>query len=127
MLQDAIAGWRSKGLTTCPLSKARELADLAAAEPARVQSLIEAAEDAIREAAAAKRPFNPLGFVLWGLGESQKNPGVLYSPTLQIDAKWRDAEAEVVRLYRVQASIDARARTPRGDEGGHAARKDAVS
>lgn len=128
MLVEALDRWRREGLTTCPMSKVRVLADLPSAEPDRVQSLIEAADDGIRQARTKKQTFNPFGFLLWGLGESTKAPGVLFQPTLQISAKWRDLEADVIKAIRVQASIDARNHAPRENkQDGPAVRKETAS
>lgn len=107
MLQDAIARWKAKGVTSCPVGKASELADLPSAEPARVQYLVEDADSMVaRMLAEGKRP-NPVGLVIAGLGASERRTVPREVPMF-LSEKWAKAEADARRMLEVSAAVRAR-------------------
>lgn len=110
ILEDAIAKWRSAGLTNCPTTKAIELSGYPVATPARVDFLVTSANDLISATPKGKPcTVNPIGVVIGGLGLSDKtrHRGPLDVP-LVVVKRWQDAEAEAVRMLETQASINAR-------------------
>lgn len=114
LLQDAIAKWRTAGLTTCPVTKANELAEGRHAEPARVEALIEEADAIIAQEKAKGRKCNPVGFVMHGLGESEKSRGRPAAIPLFVSERWSKLQASTLQLLEAQAALSAklaRART----------------
>lgn len=105
MLQNAIARWREAGHTTCPTTKASELARGAHAHPARVESLIEAADAVV---AAGRGRGNPVGVVIHGLDAGKQPHGRPAEITLFAAEKWAGLEASACRLMETQAAIHAR-------------------
>lgn len=113
LLQAAIADWRSRGLTTCPVSKAIELADGLHADPARVEFLIEEANGLVAAETARGRSCNPVGKVMHGLGESERSRGQPAAVPIFVAQRWATRQADTLRMLEAQASIDARLREAR--------------
>lgn len=126
LLQDAIARWRTAGLTTCPVTKASDLADGPHSEPARVEALIEEADALIAQEKSRGRGCNPVGFVISGLGLSEKRAGRPAVIPLFVADRWAKRQASVLRLSEAQAALNAklamaREATKPGEKGaGHA-------
>lgn len=126
LLQDAIARWRAAGLTTCPVTKASDLADGPHSEPARVEALIEEADALIAQEKSRGRGCNPVGFVISGLGLSEKRAGRPAVIPLFVADRWAKRQASVLRLSEAQAALNAklamaREATKPGEKGaGHA-------
>jgi hypothetical protein len=113
MLEAAIARWAAAGLTSCPISKASELAAGEHATPARVQLLVESADQALAAAAAGGRRCNPVGIVIAGLGMSQAARGRPREVPLALEQRWSNTEATAVRMLEAQAAINARVASAR--------------
>lgn len=113
MLEDAIGRWTKAGLTTFPLVRAAELASSAHALPARVESVIAAADLTVTKAAGgAGRKPNPIGMVIKGLGAGSRSTRPWEIP-LQAHARWEQLERETLRMAEAQAAIDQRLRAVR--------------
>lgn len=108
LLQDAIARWRTAGLTTCPITKAGELADGRHAEPARVESLIEEADGLVAQEKAKGKRCNPVGFVMHGLGESEKSRGRPSPIPLFVSERWAKLQASTLQVLEAQAALSAK-------------------
>ena len=101
------------GLTSCPVSKASEMASGEHATPARVQLLVESADQAIAAARAGGRRCNPVGMVIAGLGMSQAARGRPREVPLFLAQRWAESEATAVRMLEAQSAINARVRSAR--------------
>lgn len=113
MLEDAITRWTKSGLTTFPLVRAAELASSAHALPARVESVIAAADLIVTKAVGgAGRKPNPIGMVIEGLGAGSRSTRPWEIP-LQAHARWEQLERETLRMAEAQAAIDQRLRAVR--------------
>lgn len=108
MLQKAISRWRADGLTTCPVLKAGELANSRHAEPARVESLIEEADGLVERERAKGGRCNPVGFVMHGLGESEKSRGRPSPIPLFVSERWAKLQAGTLQMLEAQAALSAR-------------------
>jgi uncharacterized protein YdaU (DUF1376 family) len=108
MLQMAIAKWATAGVTNCPIGKASELAECEHAEPARVDYLIEEAQGGLARAAANGGTFNPVGFLISGLGESAKTKGRPKEIPMFVAERWAKKQADVLCLLKAEAAIAAR-------------------
>ncbi|MCK6475307.1 MAG: hypothetical protein L6Q35_00575 [Phycisphaerales bacterium] len=113
MLEAAIARWAAAGLTSCPVAKASEMASGEHATPARVQLLIESADQAIAQARASGRRCNPVGMVIAGLGMSQASRGRPREVPLFVVQRWAESEAAAVRMLEAQSAINARIQSAR--------------
>jgi uncharacterized protein YdaU (DUF1376 family) len=91
MLRAAFDGWRAAGLTTLPEAKVRELAGHPNATPARVQAVVEAAQDALRDAGGARGGHGPAAIVISRLGAARR-PRPPMEPPLQLVELWRRRE-----------------------------------
>lgn len=114
MLQEALARWRGEGLTTCPITKAAELASGPHAEPARVEALIEAADGLAAHAKARSGWCNPVGLLMHGLGESARSGGRPAPIPLFVAQRWHKLEAETLGLLEANAAIAAKVARMRG-------------
>lgn len=117
LLQAAIARWAAAGLTTCPVTKASEMADGEHATPARVQYLVEDADAAIAREKATGRSCNPVGIVIGGLGQSERSRGRPREVPLQLEQHWAKVESETLRMLEAQAAINAKVRSVQAQLG----------
>lgn len=113
LLQEAIARWRTleidgRLVTTCPISKAQELAEGQYATPARVQAVIEDADGKIAHARSTRGTTNPVAVVIHGLGMSARSRGKPAAVPLFIETQWARIESETLKTLEAQASINAR-------------------
>ena len=117
MIEKALAGWAAAGVTSCPIGKAIEFASGPHATPARVQTVIEAAEGQIAAAKARGRRFNAVGWLINGLGVNRVGQVRPAPVPMQLELEWQRREVEHLRqletLTALQARIDA-ARAERG-------------
>lgn len=104
ILQRAIVRWSAAGYTTCPATKASQLASSRHATPARVETIVENADAGI----AAGRVHSPVGIVIAGLGESARSRGVPAEVPLFVAERWARLEASAVRMMEAQAAVNAR-------------------
>lgn len=120
MLQRAIGRWREAGTATFPIQRASELAGGIHACPARVESLIEAADSLV---AGGKCRRGPVAVLIHGLDAGQEPHGKPAEISLFAAEKWARLEASACRMMEAQAAILARqnrAATIAGEEGSRA-------
>lgn len=114
MLQDAIARWAQAGATSCPVGKAAELARGEHADPARVDFLIEEAAGILARHKAAGESFNPVGYVIAGLGASARTAGRPREVPIFVAERWAKRQSETLRVLEAQAAIAAKVAAARG-------------
>ena len=104
-LQKALASWRTRGLTSCPVSKASEIADGRYSEPARVQAVLEDIEAKILEGTMR----NPVAYLLCGLGLAERRGGGVRPAEipLQLAARWAELEASKRKTFETVAAVQA--------------------
>lgn len=110
MLQSAIAKWRAAGFTSCPVTKASELSAGRYAEPARVEALIEEADALVAQAKACGKRCNPVGFLIHGLGASERSRGRPSEIPLFVSQKWSKLQAATLKSLEAQAALHAKLR-----------------
>lgn len=110
MLQRAFADWAARGLTNAPIRKASELAESKNADPARVEWLIEDANAKIVLGQKMKKPCNPVGVLIHGLGESEKNGFKPCDVPIFVSERWAKRKADALKLLEAQASLHAKQR-----------------
>ncbi|QQS08645.1 MAG: hypothetical protein IPK69_11750 [Phycisphaerales bacterium] len=110
MLQSAIARWRTAGFTSCPVTKASELSAGRYAEPARVDALIEEADALVVQAKTCGKRCNPVGFLIHGLGASDRSRGRPSEIPLFVSQKWSKLQASTLKTLEAQAALTAKLR-----------------
>lgn len=108
MLQDAIAKWSHAGATSCPVDKAAELARGEHADPARVDFLIEEAAGILARCRASGESFNPVGYVIAGLGAGARTAGRPREIPLFVAERWSKRQSDTLRVLEAQAAIAAK-------------------
>ena len=106
ILERAIEAWRAAKLTTCPTSKAQELADGEYSTPARVQSLLEEIADGLKR--EKNRIRNPVAVLIGGLGLGEHAPARPAPVPMLVEDAWQKREtAERARLGALASAQDA--------------------
>jgi uncharacterized protein YdaU (DUF1376 family) len=108
LLQKAIGAWRVAGHTDCPIAKASELADAESASPERVDYLVEEAGGRLAKEQPPGRRFNPVGFVIAGLGLSERTRGRPCDVPIWVRQRWDKAESDQASLIQAAAAVRAR-------------------
>lgn len=114
LLQTAISKWAQAGATSCPVGKAAELARGEHADPARVDFLIEEAAGILARHKAAGESFNPVGYVIAGLGASARTAGRPREVPIFVAERWAKRQSETLRVLEAQAAIAAKVAAARG-------------
>lgn len=107
MLQPAFVSWNTAGITTCPVEKAVEIADLPAATPARVQFLLEDIAAKIARPRPGGSESNPVALLIWGLGDSQKSKGRPRDVPRSYTDRWAAEESQAVGLMNAQGRMSS--------------------
>lgn len=109
LLQKAIAEWGQLGLTSCPVSKAREIASGEHATPARIDTVLEDIRGRIAAAKAGGKRFNPVGYLLCGLAMAENRHGHVRAAEvpLILARKWEQLEAGYRKTLGVAAAVEA--------------------
>ncbi len=102
MLQPAFIRWNATGITTCPVEKALEIADLPGATPARVQFLLDDIESKIASPRPGGGKSNPIALLIWGLGDSQSAMGRPRDVPRSYTDRWAQEESQALGLRRAQ-------------------------
>lgn len=105
MMQAAFSQWIASRITNIPMQKASELASGRWAEPARVEWLIEDANNKIAAAKAKGERSNPIGVLMHGLGESKASRGRAVDIPLFHAEKWEKKIAAQLKIADAQAAI----------------------
>ncbi len=108
LIQDALVKWRAAGLTTCPVSKASEIASGEHSDPARVEYLIGEADAMIAQERARGRRCNPVGLVIAGLGMSEKRRGRPADVPMFVADRWSKLQASTLQMLEAQAALSAK-------------------
>lgn len=110
LLENALSGWIASGATNFPVSRVPELARGPHSSPDRVQAVTEDASARLAAAQAKGESFNPIGWLIRGLGLNVKGMVRPADVPMQVALDWQKREAakadELLKNTSYQTALD---------------------